>query len=79
MRVPGHCPVCLRGELHLPGAPVHRDQPQHQPRDQDKGAVWCPPLHRGQAASRRGALQGIQSSVGPNYSNYSKIQILFVR
>lgn len=56
MRVPGHCAAGLRGELHQPGPAVHRDQPQHQPRHQDQGAVRRPAIHWGQAASRCGAL-----------------------
>ena len=60
--VPGHSPVRLRGKLHQPGPAVHRDQPQHEPRHQDQGAVRRPPLRRGQAASRRRALQGMQCS-----------------
>ena len=58
MRVPG---VCGAGEArHLPpaGAPPHPRPPQPHPGGEDQPAGGGPPLHRGQAAPRRGALQG---------------------
>ena len=49
----------VRGDVHHAGPPVHRDQPQPEPRDQDQAAGRRPPLYRGQAAPRSGAFQGI--------------------